>query len=251
MRKLSKEEIKKIKEDISKGIDPHAKLGGKYIKNAVWGGLDGLITTFAVVAGVVGASLSISVLLILGFANLFADGISMSFGDYLSSKARKEYQEKEKKKEEWEVSHCPEEEKEESMKFYMKHGLSRLDALKVVNIFSKKKRLWISEMLAEELGIAGKEYDPVKTSAVTFISFVIFGFIPLITFVLIYFIPSLSINTFNISAVLTAIGLFGLGAAKVKITGRNWFISGIEMLVIGGTAALAAYFIGYYISTIV
>src|SRR3989338_10774556 len=76
------------------------KKEGKYIKSFVYGGLDGIITTFAVVAGVTGASLNAGIVLILGFANLTADGISMAFGDYLSTKAEKEYGRAERKKEE-------------------------------------------------------------------------------------------------------------------------------------------------------
>lgn len=67
--------------------------GGKYIKSLVYGGLDGIITTFAVVSGVAGASLAVRVVIILGFANLLADGISMAVGDYLSTKSENEYAE--------------------------------------------------------------------------------------------------------------------------------------------------------------
>ena len=251
MKILNKKDVKKMREDISRGKDPHAELGGKYVKNIIFGGLDGIITTFAVVAGVIGASLSISIVLILGFANLIADGISMSFGEYLSSRAKEEYQKKQRKKEEWEIRNYPKKEKEETVEYYMKHGISRSNAIKIVNIISKKKSLWASDMMVTELGIVEKEYDPEKTALTTFISFVCFGFIPLFTFVLIYFVPQLSVNTFEISMIMTALALFGLGAAKTKFTGRNWVASGIEMLLIGGIAAVSAYGIGYYISNVV
>ena len=72
--------------------EEHMQQQGKYIKSVIYGGLDGIITTFAVVAGVAGAALSPAIVLILGFANLIADGISMAVGDYLSTKAEKEYE---------------------------------------------------------------------------------------------------------------------------------------------------------------
>ena len=77
----------------------------------MYGGLDGIITTFAVVAGVAGASLSSGVVLILGFANLIADGLSMAIGDYLSTKAENEYNKAERAREKWEVENYPEGEK--------------------------------------------------------------------------------------------------------------------------------------------
>jgi VIT1/CCC1 family predicted Fe2+/Mn2+ transporter len=73
------------------------------IEDFVYGAIDGSVTTFAVVAGVVGAALSPSIILILGFANLFADGFSMAIGNYLGTKSQKEYIEKERKREEWEI----------------------------------------------------------------------------------------------------------------------------------------------------
>ena len=74
----------------------HSTSGGKYLKSWIYGGLDGVVTTFAVVAGVVGANLSSAIILILGFANLIADGISMAVGDYLSTKSQGEYYKAEK-----------------------------------------------------------------------------------------------------------------------------------------------------------
>ena len=91
----------------------------------MYGGLDGIITTFAVVAGVAGASLSAGVVLILGFANLIADGISMAIGDYLSSKSEREYEAAERKREAWEVEHYPEGEKKELVELYEAQGRER------------------------------------------------------------------------------------------------------------------------------
>jgi vacuolar iron transporter family protein len=91
-----------------------------YLREFVYGGIDGAVTTFAVVAGSVGASFDITIILILGLANLFADGFSMSIGAYLSSKSEKEKYLKHKKQEYWEVEHTPEEERKEIENIFRK-----------------------------------------------------------------------------------------------------------------------------------
>lgn len=217
---------------------------GQYIKSIIYGGLDGIITTFAVVAGVAGAALSPGVVLILGFANLFADGLSMAIGDYLSTKAEVEFQQAERGREAWEVENYPEGEKHELMELYMNKGMSEEDAKTVVDIISKNKEAWVDIMMVEELGIIHEEDSPLKNALITFVSFITFGFIPVVTYVVSRFIPSLPVNTFALSAVLTSLTLFTLGALKVKVTGKNWFKSGLEMLIVGGLAAGAAYLIG-------
>ena len=93
--------------------ETHQKERGKYVGDLVYGALDGIITTFAVVSGVQGAQMNNSIVLIMGFANLIADGISMGVGNYLSSKSELEYIKKEREREEWEIEHYPEGEKEE------------------------------------------------------------------------------------------------------------------------------------------
>jgi vacuolar iron transporter family protein len=90
------------------------------IENFVYGAVDGAVTTFAVVAGVVGASLSPSIIVILGFANLFADGFSMAIGNYLAVKTHNEYIAKARKREEWEIDNLIEEEKQEIRDIYIK-----------------------------------------------------------------------------------------------------------------------------------
>ncbi|MCT8975374.1 VIT1/CCC1 transporter family protein [Clostridium sp. CX1] len=229
-----------------KAQENHNQEQGQYIKSLIYGGLDGIITTFAVVAGVAGAALSPSVVLILGFANLVGDGLSMAIGDYLSTKAETEYKEAERKREAWEVEHYPEGEKQELMELYIEKGIAEEDAKIVTEIFSKNKEAWIDIMMVEELGIIEENESPVKNALVTFFSFGIFGLIPLIAYVFSKFIPSINSegNMFFLSCILTALTLFILGALKVKITGKNWIRSGLEMLIVGGLAAGAAYLIG-------
>lgn len=91
-----------------------------HFEDFIYGAFDGSVTTFAVVAGAIGASLPIMVVVILGFANLFADGFSMAVGNYQSVKARIEFIQKERKREEWEIDNMEESEKQEIREIYQK-----------------------------------------------------------------------------------------------------------------------------------
>lgn len=245
-----------------KAAEQHQTSQGQYIKSAIYGGLDGIITTFAVVAGVAGASLSAGVVLIMGFANLIADGLSMAIGDFLSTKAEKEYSSAERTRESWEVENYPEGEMKEMVEIYMDKGITEKDAKQIVKILSKHKKAWVDVMMVEELGIVESDESPLKNSLVTFGSFVIFGFIPLFAYVLARFIPGLSGTattattvtsgasdfTFFIACALTGTTLFTLGALKTKVTGQKWFLAGLEMFIVGGLAAASAYGIGVALS---
>ena len=224
--------------------EKHTTGSGKYIKSVIYGGLDGTITTFAAVAGVAGAALSPGVVLIMGLANLVADGLSMSIGDYLSSKSQAEYEAAERARESWEVENYPEGEKRELEEIYTARGMLPADARSAVEIIAKDKKAWIDTMMVEELGIMPNEESPLKSALATFLAFATFGFLPIAAYVFALFIPALSHAQFPLAVILTASTLFGLGALKTSITGKNWFISGLEMLIVGGIAALAAYVVG-------
>jgi VIT1/CCC1 family predicted Fe2+/Mn2+ transporter len=218
--------------------------GGKYIKSVVYGGLDGIVTTFAVVAGVNGASLSAGIVLILGFANLVADGLSMAIGDFLSTKSEQEYQKAERAREQWEVDNYPEGEMKELRELYEAKGIPEADARQMVETVARHPKAWVDIMMVEELGILADEESPLKNALTTFVSFSVFGFMPLLTSVLAQFVPLLSRNSFTVSIALVAVTLFALGAAKTKITGRPWLGSGLETLVVGGITAAAAWGVG-------
>lgn len=229
----------------------HSTGTGKYIKSWIYGGLDGIITTFAIVAGVAGAGLNNAIILILGFANLIADGISMAIGDYLSSKSEKEYYDLEEKRETWEVKYNPEGEKEEMIQIYQQKGMSKKDAVKMVELLSKNKKLWVETMMHDELGLMKEEGSPVKNGLVTFSSFAMFGFVPLVLYVLAEIFSFQITKGFLYTSVLAGIAMFILGSLKTKLTGKNWIKSGFETLLIGGVAAASAYFIGHLLASII
>ena len=152
----------------------------------MFGGLDGIITTFAVVAASVGGNLSSDVILLMGFANLIADGLSMGFGDYLSSQAEVDYTKAEHTREKWELENYPEGEKREMVELYMKRGMTEEDAVSVIDVMAKYKNFFLDVMMVEELGLMPPDEDdkPWKNGVVTFVAFVFFGFIPLLSYVM-------------------------------------------------------------------
>lgn len=165
----------------------------KYLPQFVYGGIDGSVTTLAVIAGATGAILSPAVILILGFANLIADGFSMGISNYLSSKSGQE--------------------------LYKNHKYLKNQAL--------------------------------KNGAITFLSFIIIGLIPLLPFISALFISSLNSYKFILSIIFTAFALLIVGAIKGKITKRHPLKSSIETLVIGGIAAALAFLVGYLLRGLV
>jgi len=218
------------------------------IEDFVYGGTDGAITTFAVVSGAFGASLSISVILILGFANLLADGFSMSIGNYLSRRTNKEYIEKERRKEEWSIDNLTKEEKEEIREIYKNKGLEGDLLEDIVKVITSKRKVWIDTMMREELGLVDDKKEPKDTALTTFIAFNLLGLIPLSPFVIIHIIGISIIPSnyaFILSSIFTAISFFLIGIIKGRIVKKSLIKSGLHTLGIGGIASIVAYTIGY------
>lgn len=224
--------------------------GGKYIKSMVYGGLDGIVTTFAVVSGVAGASLPIRVVIILGFSNLMADGFSMAVGDYLSTKSKQEYNLGLKEQKKQELVENFDNELESLIKAYENQGVSTKDAQSIAYTLSKYETPFVDQTLTYENGGDDAQEGPLKNALVTFFSFLIFGMTPLLTYVFSMFFSFLNDNAFFIASILTGVTLFLLGSLKSRITQSNWLKSGLEMLFIGGLAAVSAYGIGFILGGI-
>ena len=219
-------------------------MSGRYIKDVVYGANDGIVTTFAVVSGVAGASLSIETVLILGIANLIADGISMGASNFLGSKSEEDYYKKEKAAEYWEVDHLPDHERQEIRDIYAKKGFTGAELEEVVDVITKNKDRWVDVMMKEELGLIeepdGKAF---RSGLVTFISFVVAGFMPLASYI---FFAHFT-NPFFISVAITALTLFVVGAMRSLMIRKVWWKAGLEMLMVGVLAAGAAYGIGFFL----
>lgn len=215
-----------------------------YLSEFVYGGMDGSVTTFAVVAGSTGANLDPSIIIILGFANLFADGFSMSVGSYLSSRSELEQFEKERKVEEWEVDNMPEAEREEIREIYRGKDFEGELLEKIVDVITADKKRWVDVMMKEELNMIKDAKPPLVSAIATFISFVLVGFIPLMTYVWEYISGSDIKDTFLATSVLTGIAFLIIGYLK-SIVAKTRRLKGIlETLALGGVAAVVAYYIG-------
>lgn len=238
-------------DDIRSALEEHKTQSGAYIGEAVYGALDGIVTTFAVVAGVEGAGLSSGVVLILGFANLIGDGLSMAVGSYLSTKSRIEYQRSERERETWEIENYPQGEKDEIREIYRRKGFSGTDLDRAVEVITADKKIWVDTMMQEELGLMEDNSPPFLNALSTFIAFVVAGFVPLLFFVAALAVPGLDQYKFVMSLALTALTLFTVGSLKVIVTKTRWWRSGLEMLIVGGMAALGAYLVGYLLRGLV
>lgn len=226
------------------------------IEDFVYGATDGAITTFAVVAGVVGASLSPSVILILGFANLFADGFSMSIGNYLSGQTRREYIQNQRKKEEWEIDNLAAQEEQEIRDIYKEKGFKEEILEEIVRVITSKRKIWIDTMMKEELGlIEDSDRSPKDAAITTFTAFNLIGMIPLIPFILLHIsgfsVDGATSEAFMYSVVFTAIAFFLIGIIRGTIVNRPLIRTGLNTLTVGGIAASVAYMVGYLVSEIV
>ncbi len=223
----------------------------EYIGEFVYGGIDGAITTFAVVAGAEGANLGIAVVIILGIANLIADGFSMSVGNFFSTKAERDNFRKHRQIEYWEVENLPEKEKQEIREIYEAKGFQGELLEKVVEVITADKDIWVDTMMKEELEMVIGEKTPYKTAGVTFVSFIVVGSVPLLSYVFIgEGISAGNPDLFLYSCILTAIALAIVGALKSYVTEKNMMIGILETISLGGIAALLAYYVGGILETI-
>ncbi|MDH3677164.1 MAG: VIT1/CCC1 transporter family protein [Nitrosopumilus sp.] len=218
----------------------------------IYGSIDGAVTTFAIVAGVVGASLSPGIVLILGFANLFADGFSMAAANYQASKARNEYIAMKRKQEEWEIENLEEQEKDEIREIYTKKGFKDELLEEVVRIITSRRKVWIDTMMKEELGLIEDAKCPLDSSISTFVGFNLIGLIPLMPF-MIFVAMGMDPNSdaFIFSTIFVISAFFLVGMIKGKIVKKSKIKSGFYTLIIGGIAAMVAYLIGYGLNFLV
>jgi VIT1/CCC1 family predicted Fe2+/Mn2+ transporter len=212
----------------------------------IYGSIDGAVTTFAIVAGVMGASLPSGIILILGFANLFADGFSMAAANYQASKARNEFIEMKRKQEEWEIDNLEEQERDEIRDIYREKGFKNGLLEDVVRIITSRRKVWVDTMMKEELGLIEDEKNPMDSSVSTFVGFNLIGLIPLIPFMVFMAIGiELNSEAFVYSIVSVLAAFFLVGMIKGKIVKKSMMRSGINTLIIGGIAAVVAYMVGY------
>jgi VIT1/CCC1 family predicted Fe2+/Mn2+ transporter len=211
-----------------------------YLGDFVLGAVDGTVTTFAVVAGVAGAGMSTTVAIILGFANLLADGFSMAVSNFLNVKAEKDVIERARRTEEMHVERIPEGEREEIRQIFASKGFEGEVLEEIVSVITNDRRRWVDTMLTEEHGLRLVPPHALRAGVATFVAFVVVGLVPLLPL----FWGGASEIVFPASAALTGIVFFLIGAAKGHVVHQPRLKSGAETLVIGGIAAALAYAVG-------
>lgn len=215
----------------------------EYLREFVYGGIDGAVTTFAVVAGGFGANLDAGILIILGLANLLADGFSMSVGAYLSAKSERDSYDKHEKIEYWEIENLPEIEREEIAEIYRGKGFKGELLDKIVNHICADKDLWVAEMMKDELGMMRESKSPFKIGLATLISFILVGFIPLMVYLWDFFFPT-DLNIFLWTSILTGLAFLIVGWLKGIVNQTSKLRSISETVALGLLAAVVAYYVG-------
>lgn len=221
-----------------------------YLKDFIYGAIDGTVTTFAVVAGAAGAELSHKIVIILGISNVFADGFSMAASNFLGTRAEQELRAKAEEEEKIHIALVPEGEKEEIRQLFEAKGFRGEDLVRIVSVITSDVKLWLDTMIQEELGLAKETTSPVRAAAYTFFAFVIIGMLPLSAYLFAYFFPSVSFNIFEWSVLITGGTFFSIGVLKSPYVGKRWYKSGLETLLVGGSAAAIAYFFGMVLKNI-
>ncbi len=222
----------------------------KYLGEFVYGGIDGCVTTFAVVAGSVGAGLDSAVIIILGFANLLADGFAMSIGAYLSTRSEHDNYQKHKQLELLQIEKSPELEKAKIRNIYASKGFEGELLDKIVNGITMNNEVWADTMMKEELEMVEEDRSPLWIGTTTYVSFILIGLIPLIIYVIDYISP-IGKNLFLIASVLTAFGFIIIGWLKTYVNQTSAVKGILETLVLGGIAAVVAYFVGDFLEQLI
>jgi len=230
------------------GMETWEIRGGGGVRDMIFGANDGLVSTLAFVAGVAGAITNPSIVLLSGIAELFAGTISMAAGAYQSSKSELEVLDKENQRKKVRKGETPEEEKAELVKFYQAEGFKREEAKAIVDRIVEEKELSRKAATLEALGLAPEELgNPLKAGVLCGVSFGLAALVPILPFIF----PISSLEALMASIVGTVTTLFGVGALKTIFSRKNWIRSGLEMMVIGASAAAVTYVIGNLFSLII
>lgn len=227
--------------------DIHGSRLAPFIQDIVYGGIDGIVTTFAVVSGSEGATLQNYVVIILGYANLFADGLSMGVGNFLSIRSERDNYERLYKEELKEIHDDPAVEREEIREIYAGKGFAGQELDMVTERITADERVWAETMMREEHGMTpGVAAYPWLHGVVTFASFIVFGSIPIFPYIVAA--PSLR---FSVAIASTGIALALLGCLRSWVTRERLFWGPVEIVGLGAMTAAVAYAVGVLLKGIV
>lgn len=216
-----------------------------YEKDAVMGAIDGAVTTFAIVSGVAGAGLSSGVVIILGIANLLADGFSMAVSNYLATRTENQKRKQLLAQEKKAILYDPEGEREEIRQIFARKGLSGEQLESVVEVITENEHHWAEMMLQEEHGMSLHVSSPFKAGWVTFLAFILAGVVPLVSYFINWFSPEMLHPVFVWSSGLTALVFLLVGILKGVVLDESLVKAALETLTLGSCAAAVAYGVGW------
>jgi len=216
-------------------------LASALVTDIVIGMSDGLTVPFALAAGLSNVLQNSHFIVVAGFSEIAAGSIAMGLGGYLAGKTEIDHYNAELKREEWEVDHLPEREREEVRQIFEDMGISPATQVLVVDELSKDKRLWVDFMMRYELGLDRPDKQRAWKSALNIaLAYVAGGIVPLSP----YLLTSVPSDGFRWSCIITLICLLVFGFFKAKVTGQNPWAGAARVALTGSLAAAAAYFIG-------
>ncbi len=215
-----------------------------HLRDFVYGAVDGTVTTFAVVSAVAGAGLANGVIVVLGLANVIADGFSMATSNFLSTRAEVQRHTRARREEQRHIEKIPDGEREEIRQIFSRKGFEGEELEAVVRVITADADRWVETMVREEYGIPAVPLDPTRAAWVTFMAFVAIGLVPLLPFLLSALGVTIA-SPYLWSALGTAAAFFSVGAAKGRFVDHPAIVSGFETLFLGGAAAALAYGTGH------
>jgi VIT1/CCC1 family predicted Fe2+/Mn2+ transporter len=216
----------------------HRDVTGGWLRPAVFGAMDGLVSNFALIAGVAGGSSDRQVVVLAAFAGLAAGAFSMAAGEYTSVASQAELARAEIAIERRELQRRPAAEQEELAQVYMHRGLEPQLAREVAAALSADPEQALEVHTREELGVGPNDLpSPVLAAGSSFLSFAVGAFIPVVPYLL-------GANGIWPSLVCAFVALFVCGALVSRVTSRSWWYSGLRQMLLGGLAAAVTYAFG-------
>ncbi|HEY5836902.1 VIT1/CCC1 transporter family protein [Streptomyces sp.] len=223
----------------------HRDVSGGWLRPAVFGAMDGLVSNLALMTGVAGSDVTSHTLVVTGLAGLAAGAFSMAAGEYTSVASQRELVEAELAVERIELVRNPEGELRELAELYVARGVEPELAHEVARQLSADPEQALEIHAREELGVDPSDLpSPAVAAASSFVSFALGALLPVL--------PCLLGATVLWPAVLCALlGLFGCGAAVARVTARSWWYSGLRQLILGAAAGGVTFVLGALIGTAV
>ncbi len=227
---------------------PHVEkhfTSGELVRDIVIGMSDGLTVPFALAAGLTGAIDASRIVVTAGMAEIAAGSIAMGLGGYLAARGDAEHYDSEREREVREVKEVPDTEADEITDIFQEYGVRPEESQATVDSLRRRPKEWVDFMMKFELGLEQPDPKRARRSAATIAgSYIAGGLIPLAP----YFFESSARMALWFSVAFTLVALFVFGFVKGRFTGMNPLKSGSQTVVIGGTAAAAAFLIARWIA---